>query len=75
MFTIMLINPTKILFKGTAKSVQLPGENGTFEILSFHKRLISRLVRGEVIIDAQAIPIERGIAKVDRDSVSIVVEQ
>jgi F-type H+-transporting ATPase subunit epsilon len=72
---VTAITSQKIVFKGEAKSVILPGERGVFEILPFHKHLISRLVKGKVSIDGRTFPILRGIAKVEKNSVSIIVEK
>jgi F-type H+-transporting ATPase subunit epsilon len=75
MIDVTLLTPEKILFEGKAKSVIFPGESGVFEVLPFHKPLLSRLVSGKVIIDASAFSIWRGIAGVNRNKATIIVEE
>lgn len=75
LLNVLILNPIKVIFEGKAKSVILPGEEGVFEILPFHKRILSRLVSGRIILDQQAIPIRRGIAKADQNVVTIILEE
>lgn len=72
---VTAITSQKVVFKGQAQSVILPGEKGVFEILPFHKHLISRLVKGKVSIDGHIFSILRGIAKVEKNSVAIIMEK
>ena len=72
---VIMISPSRVLFKGKARSVSLPGEEGVFEVLPFHKRIISRLIAGTLLIDRKSYPIRRGIAKVDKNTVNIIVEE
>jgi len=72
---ITALTPRKIVFKGKAESVILPGEQGTFEVLPFHKHLISRLVKGKVYINGHIIPILRGIAKIEKNETTIIMEK
>jgi F-type H+-transporting ATPase subunit epsilon len=47
-----IITPDKVLFSGEANLVQLPGENGLFEILNNHAPIISSLTKGIIkVID------------------------
>ena len=72
---VSVISPTEVIFEGKAKSVILPGEQGIFEILPFHKRLLSRLISGTLLIDEQSFPVRRGIVKVNQNRVTIIVEE
>ena len=72
---VTAITTRELIFKGRAKSVILPGENGVLEILPFHKDFISRLVKGNVEIDGHFFPIRRGIVKVERNEVMMVIEK
>ena len=65
----------KIMYKGEAESVILPGDMGVFEVMMFHKRVMSRLLRGNIDVDGKQFPIARGIVKVDQNNVMIVVEE
>ncbi|MBU1061698.1 MAG: hypothetical protein KJ957_01520 [Candidatus Omnitrophica bacterium] len=70
-----VLTPRKIIFKGKAQSVIVPGEQGVFEIIPFHKRILSRLISGALFIDEERFNIQRGIVKVDQNKVTIVVEE
>lgn len=51
---IEILSPTEQIFAGTVKQVNLPGANGSFEILENHAPIISTLTQGEVrIVDSQ----------------------
>lgn len=75
MLNVTIMSTIKIIFKGQAESVILPGDTGVFEIMSYHKRLLSRLLKGIIDVDGQEFPIARGIAKVDQNNVMIVIEE
>lgn len=72
---VTVLNPKEVIFEGKAKSVVLPGEEGVFEILPFHKRILSRLLSGIVLVDEKNFSIKRGVVKVNQDKVTIIVEQ
>ena len=75
MLNITIMSTIKTIFKGEAQSVILPGDTGVFEVMSYHKRVLSRLLKGIIDVDGQEFPIARGIAKVDQNNVMIVVEE
>lgn len=72
---VSLLTPEKIIFEGKAKSVILPGESGVFEVLPFHKRALSRLISGTLLIDETNFPVRRGIARVNQNKVTIIIEE
>jgi len=72
---VTVLNPIEVIFEGKAKSIVLPGEEGVFEVLPFHKRILSRLISGRLFIDEQSFPIKRGIVKVNQNKVTIIVEE
>ncbi len=74
MLNVIIISPGRVIFEGQADSVILPGEAGVFEVLPFHRPLLSRLVAGEVVVDGSSLHIRRGIAKVESDAVIAIVE-
>ncbi|OGX26416.1 MAG: hypothetical protein A3J51_00265 [Omnitrophica WOR_2 bacterium RIFCSPHIGHO2_02_FULL_45_21] len=76
MLDVIVITPTGILFEGRAQSVIFPGEQGVFETLSYHKPLVSRLISGNLIIDNQRIfSIRRGIASINSNKATVIVEE
>ena len=72
---VCILDPREVLFEGKAKSVVVPGEQGVFEVLPFHKRILSRLLAGVIFVDEQHFSIRRGIIKVDQNKVTIIVEE
>lgn len=46
-----------------------------FEVLPFHKRILSRLISGNIFIDERFFPIKRGIVMVNQNKVTIIVEK
>ncbi len=74
LLAVSVLSPQKVLFEGKADRVVLPGEFGVFEIQPFHKKLLSRLLSGTIIIDEKLIPIYRGVAQVGANSVTVIVE-
>ena len=73
--SLLIATPERIVYEGQAHSVILPGERGVFEILPYHKNLISRLLGGKIYVDGRALPIRRGVAKVGANQVTIIVEE
>ena len=74
-FDVMIATIDRVIFEGKGKSLILPGEKGTFEVLPYHKKLLSRLKQGSVLLDGSPFPILRGVAKVGPSEVTIIVEE
>ena len=72
---VTVVSPKEVIFEGKASSVVVPGEEGVFEILPFHKRIISRLVTGQLFIDGQGFMMRRGIVKASKNKVTIILEE
>ncbi len=72
---VLIFTPERIIYDGTAYTLILPGEKGVFEVLPFHKRLLSRLMHGYVILNGSHLAIRRGVAKVGLNQVVVVVEE
>jgi F-type H+-transporting ATPase subunit epsilon len=72
---VCVLNPKEVIFEGKARSIVVPGEEGVFEVMPFHKRILSRLLSGIILIDDKNFPVKRGIIKVNQDKVTIIVEQ
>jgi len=76
MLEVTLITVQRTIFRGPAKSVILPGESGVFEITPFHVNIISRLIRGYIIIDGRnSFIIKRGVVKLEKNVATIIVEE
>ncbi len=50
---IEVITPDKKLFEGAVKVAQLPGSNGSFEILNNHAPIVSTLAKGKLRLVAE----------------------
>lgn len=72
---VTILNPTKIIFSGKTTNVILPGEEGVFEILPYHKPILSRLISGILYVGEESFPIHRGIVKADKNQVTIIIEE
>lgn len=72
---VTVLSPREVIFQGKAKSVILPGEEGVFEVLPFHKRILSRLISGRLFVDEQNFLVKRGIAKVNQNKVTVIIEE
>lgn len=76
---IEIVNPDKTIFSGEADVVQLPGKDGSFEILYHHAPMISVLRKGKVkVVDRdkkeQFFEINGGVIEVLTNKVLILAE-
>ena len=74
MLRVRLVRAREELFKGTATQVVLPGEGGELSVLAYHTPMLCTLMSGEVAIDDVRIPVRGGMARVDRNIVTILVD-
>lgn len=74
LLNVRVFTPEQILFEGQAERVIVPGESGVFEVLPFHKRILSRLLSGFIMIDQESIPIFRGIIQAGENQINIIME-
>ena len=76
MFNVVIVSSKRTIYEGQARSVFLPGDLGEFEILEFHKPIISLLKHGEIIIDwKKSVAIRKGVAKMSRGEFVALVEE
>lgn len=71
---VLLTTPEGVLFEGRAHHLMVPGEQGVFEVLPYHKPLMSRIFRGEVTVDDRSFPVQRGIIQVLLNHVVAILE-
>jgi len=73
-----IITPDTTIYKGEAELVQLPGIDGSFEILNNHAPLISALKKGKIKIKKRGkeefFDINGGVIEVLENKVLILAE-
>lgn len=77
MFKVVIFNTNKVLFESEAWSVFLPGATGEFEVLEFHKTILSLLKEGEIVVNGgeKKIPVKRGAVRMSGDTLVAAVEE
>lgn len=76
MFKTTIVTANRVVYEGEAWSVFLPGATGEFEILEFHKPIISLLKEGKIIINwDKQMPIRRGAMRMAGDEFVAIVEE
>ena len=64
-----------VLFEGQSQSVLLPGAEGEFEVLDFHRPIISRLKSGVILVDNEKeYPIKGGIMSMSKQQLLAIVD-
>lgn len=78
MLHLEITTPDKTIFKGSVDLVQLPGIDGSFELLEHHAPLISVLKQGKIKIknnkEEKFFEIKGGVVEVLEDKVIILAE-
>ena len=74
MLNVTILSPQEEVFKGRAYSLVFPGAQGVFEVLPFHHTLVSLLLPGIILVEDRAIGIRRGVVKIERDLVTVIIE-
>lgn len=71
-----IITPDKVLYSGEVSAVQLPGAQGSFEILNNHAALISSLEAGKIRVKdsegTQFIEVTGGIVEVQKNTIIVL---
>ena len=76
---IEIITPDKKIFAGDIKSVRVPGEKGSFQVLKDHAPIISTLEEGTVyIVDLEGREIQYvisgGVVEVKSNQIILLAE-
>jgi len=76
---VEIITPDKTLYSGELKLVQLPGIDGSFEIMDNHAPMVSVLKKGKIkLLDAkdkaEFMEIEGGVLEVRCNIVKILAD-
>ena len=75
---VEIVTPDKKIFEGEAEGVQLPGTEGSFEVLNNHAPIIATLGKGKVRVrvgkDAQFFSIDGGLVEMNDNKVIVLAE-
>jgi F-type H+-transporting ATPase subunit epsilon len=75
-----IITPDKSLYSGEVKLVQLPGSNGSFELLNNHAPLIATLKAGTIKIEElstttqHTFEVKGGVIEVNNNKAIVLAE-
>lgn len=76
---IEILSPSALIYSGTIKQVNLPGVDGSFEILDNHAPIIAGLQAGDIILvdeqgQKQTFPIVGGVVEQSKHKVIVLTE-
>jgi F0F1-type ATP synthase, epsilon subunit (mitochondrial delta subunit) len=75
---VKIISPETLLYEGEASLVQLPGIDGSFEILNNHAPIISVLAKGTIRLtnnkETQTFNIKSGVVESSKNNIQILVQ-
>ena len=71
MLEVILLTPEKVIFKGTARRMIFPGEQGVFEVGDFHRPLFSRLLPGTLNVGHTIPTFAQAFIYIDRVEVEM----
>lgn len=80
MFRVLILHsspekPQNVIYEAEAVSVFLPGADGEFEVLDFHKPIMSYLKEGTIVVDEfKEFPIRGGVVKMGGQKLIAIVE-
>jgi F-type H+-transporting ATPase subunit epsilon len=74
-----IITPEEKVFEGDVKSVQLPGTEGSFQILNSHSPIVSTLQKGNVVLvdvnnESKEIAVNGGVVEVNSNHIIVLAE-
>ncbi len=73
--TVKVFSPYQIFYNGEADSVSAVNQTGPFDVLAQHASFFSILTPSDVMVrnadKQQSFRVERGVIKVDRNSVTV----
>jgi F-type H+-transporting ATPase subunit epsilon len=74
-----VITPEKKVFEGDVVSVQLPGAEGSFQILNSHSPIVSTLKKGNLVLvdtnnESKEIEVNGGVVEVNSNHIIVLAE-
>lgn len=77
-FKVKIFSPYQLYFQGEAVSISASNDNGPFDILAGHINFFSLLSECQVAVNTGfqklEFPLQRGIIRVERDTVTIFAD-
>ncbi len=75
---LVVLSPDKEIFSGAVKSVQVPGEDGSFQMLENHAAIVSSLKEGVVNVvkangEKLSFKVDGGFVEMLNNEVSLLV--
>ena len=72
MLQVRIFQHHRQCFAGTARQVVLPAQSGELSVLEYHAPMLCALASGAIQIDDAAFMVRGGLARVDRNLVTIM---
>ena len=74
-----IITPEEKVFEGDVQSVQLPGTEGSFQILDNHAPVVSTLKKGNLVLvdtnnESKEIEVNGGVVEVNSNHIIVLAE-
>lgn len=74
-----IITPEEKVFEGEIESVQLPGTQGSFQLLNNHAPIVSTLKKGKLVLvdqnnESKEIDVNGGVVEVNNNKVIVLAE-
>jgi len=74
-----IITPEEKVFEGDVKSLQLPGTEGSFQILNNHSAIVSTLQKGNIVLvdennQSKEIAVSGGVVEVNSNHIIVLAE-
>ncbi|MBL7779994.1 MAG: ATP synthase F1 subunit epsilon [Saprospiraceae bacterium] len=75
---LIVLSPDQEIFSGAVKSVQVPGELGSFQMLENHAPIVSSLVKGVVNVvkangEKMSFSVDGGFVEMLNNEISLLV--
>ena len=73
---LKILDSRRIIYHGQARSVFVQADTGEFEILDFHRPLVSLLRKGVLVVDQEKVfAVNKGVINVSANQVIALVEE
>jgi len=75
-----IVTPDEKIYSGEIKLIQVPGTDGSFEVMKNHAPIISTLGKGKVKVieeddSVKFFDIQKGVIEVNKDKIILLAEK